>query len=229
MCHESPPKVLTSTYFSNHIFIITSNSRLSYYQFANGSWASFQYTVSYFHAKKTQLYTVPLAYHCLLHFLRLSWLPSFNIRLRSYFLLPEIYLISPCSRPWETHNKRMQMIPDDLLYFLLSRELTSGGSGKGLLSPVLTWPGFCWDDQQPTVVPGCHGCHIRLPVEMFLTHLDSWCAHSMPLLTFMTHCYDDKTTWALCQLNSVPFLVSRGHSALHLCLSGAARDSEGLC
>lgn len=137
---------LTSPYFSSLIFNITSNTRLSHYQFANGSWANFQYSFLLPCQEKTA-YAVPLPYHCLLHFLCLTWLPSFNIHPRSYCLLPEIYLTFPCSRPWETYNKEckwLQMISSTSFSPVLANFWVSR---KGLLSLVLTWPGICWDDQ----------------------------------------------------------------------------------
>lgn len=138
-----------STYFSKLIFIITSNSRLSYYQFANGSWASFQYTVSCFYAKKRQLYSVPLPYHCLLYFHCPTWLPSFNIHLGNY-LHPQkyIWLLLPAlghEKLTAKECKWFQMISST---FFSPEWANFWGSRKGLLSSVLTRPDICWDDQQ---------------------------------------------------------------------------------
>lgn len=120
-----------------------------------------------FYAKKRQLYAVPLPYHCLLYFRCLTWLPSFNIRLRSY-LHPQkyIWLLPALGHEKLTAKecKWFQMISST---FFSPEWANFLGSRRGLLSSVLTWPGICWDDQQPTVVPECHGRHSRSRGDVF--------------------------------------------------------------
>lgn len=113
--------------------------------------------------------------------------------------------ISDFSLLWAMRNSQQKNVNDSrwspLLSFLQS-ELTSWAVGEGFCPQ--SWHGLASAEMtnNPLWFLSVMAATVG-PVEMFLTHLDSWCAQSVPLSTFVTHCC--KTPCALCQLNSVPF------------------------